>query len=197
MSLIVLILSHFFFNFFTFPSFDITRMEKVACRKASSQAKVLGTIVSIAGAFIVTLYKGPRITTIASPKVSLSHALRSSNSNWAVGGLFLTAEYILVPLWYIVQVDAKPPKTFEFYWTFGNLVEEIWICDVFADTNNERVPCGINRSLPLQFICELRSCHCGVNHWKRFNGLESRTRYCIGLRHVLGEKLPYNNAVNY
>ncbi|KAH9790549.1 WAT1-related protein [Citrus sinensis] len=90
---------------FTFVLAIIFRMEKVACRKASSQAKVLGTIVSIAGAFIVTLYKGPRITTIASPKVSLSHALRSSNSNWAVGGLFLTAEYILVPLWYIVQTQ--------------------------------------------------------------------------------------------
>ncbi|KAH9742049.1 WAT1-related protein [Citrus sinensis] len=90
---------------FTFVLAIIFRMEKVACRKASSQAKVLGTIVSVAGAFIVTLYKGPRITTIASPKVSLSHALRSSNSNWAVGGLFLTAEYILVPLWYIVQTQ--------------------------------------------------------------------------------------------
>ncbi|KAH9742052.1 WAT1-related protein [Citrus sinensis] len=89
---------------FTFVLTIIFRMEKVACRKASSQAKVLGTIVSIAGAFIVTLYRGPRITTIASPKVSLNHALRSSNSNWAVGGLFLTAEYILVPLWYIVQL---------------------------------------------------------------------------------------------
>ncbi|KAH9742054.1 WAT1-related protein [Citrus sinensis] len=73
---------------FTFVLTIIFRMEKVACRKASSQAKVLGTIVSIAGAFIV----------------SLNHALRSSNSNWAVGGLFLTAEYILVPLWYIVQL---------------------------------------------------------------------------------------------
>ncbi|KAH9742048.1 WAT1-related protein [Citrus sinensis] len=56
---------------FTFVLAIIFRMEKVACRKASSQAKVLGTIVSVAGAFIVTLYKGPRITTIASPKTQI------------------------------------------------------------------------------------------------------------------------------
>lgn len=120
--LIIFIHSHFL-NFSAFPSFGIKRMEKVACRKASSQAKVLGTMVSITGAFIVTLYKGPRITIISSPKVSLTHALHSSNSNWAIGGLFLTAEYILVPLWYIVQVNIKPTKTSNFTKLLGNLVE--------------------------------------------------------------------------
>lgn len=85
------------------------RMEKLACRKASSQAKVLGTFVSIAGAFLVTLYKGHPIFMLSSPTVPLAQPqpLHSSNSNWAIGGLFLTAEYILVPLWYIVQVGTE------------------------------------------------------------------------------------------
>lgn len=77
------------------------RMEKVAMRSSSSQAKVLGAIVSISGAFVVTLYKGPKIIPI--PSLSLHHP-QSSNSDRILGGLFLTTEYILVPMWYIVQV---------------------------------------------------------------------------------------------
>ncbi|KAJ4729168.1 WAT1-related protein [Melia azedarach] len=90
---------------FTFILAIVFRMEKLAFRKSSSQAKVLGTIVSIAGAFIVTLYKGPRIIIISSPSAPLNQTLHSANSNWAIGGLFLTAEYILIPLWYIVQTQ--------------------------------------------------------------------------------------------
>lgn len=81
------------------------RMENVAIRSSSSQAKVLGTIVSISGAFIVTLYLGPPIIIPHRPSLSLHQTLKSSDQNWAVGGLLLTAEYILVPMWYIVQVQ--------------------------------------------------------------------------------------------
>ena len=80
-------------------------MEKVVLKRHSSQAKVMGTIISIAGAFVVTLYKGPRIILSSAPTaLSLHHPLPSSHSNWVIGSLLLTAEYILVPLWYIVQV---------------------------------------------------------------------------------------------
>lgn len=85
------------------------RMEKVVLKSNSSQAKVMGTIISISGAFVVTFYKGPRIIFSSSPTISLSlhhnsQQLSSSDSNWVIGSLLLTAEYILVPLWYIVQV---------------------------------------------------------------------------------------------
>ncbi|KAJ0053628.1 hypothetical protein Pint_02658 [Pistacia integerrima] len=44
---------------------------------------------------------------VSLPSVPLTQPqpLHSSNSNWAIGGLILTAEYILVPLWYIVQTQ--------------------------------------------------------------------------------------------
>ncbi|KAK4846220.1 hypothetical protein QYF36_014471 [Acer negundo] len=90
---------------FTFILAILFRMEKVSSRKRSSQAKVLGTIVSIGGAFVVTLYKGPPIFIVSSsPSISFDQPLNSSDSNnWVIGGVFLTAEYILLPLWYIVQ----------------------------------------------------------------------------------------------
>ncbi|XP_027152926.1 WAT1-related protein At3g28050-like isoform X3 [Coffea eugenioides] len=78
-------------------------MEKLAFRSSSSRAKVLGTVLSISGAFVVTLYNGPRIklrNTIPIPQ-----HLHTAQSNWKLGGLFLTAEYILVPMWYIVQAQ--------------------------------------------------------------------------------------------
>ncbi|XP_030483785.2 WAT1-related protein At3g28050 [Cannabis sativa] len=100
---------------FTFILAIIFRMEKVALKSTSSQAKMLGTIVSIGGAFVATLYQGPPIIRAPYTNVSLHsyqnqssstlHDQNSSNSNWVIGGLLLTAEYILVPLWYIVQTQ--------------------------------------------------------------------------------------------
>ncbi|KAJ7970882.1 WAT1-related protein [Quillaja saponaria] len=92
---------------FTFLLALIFRMEKIALKSTSSQAKVLGTIVSISGAFVVSLYKGPPIIITQKPKPSfpLHQSLNSLDPTWAIGGLLLTAEYILVPLWYIVQVQ--------------------------------------------------------------------------------------------
>lgn len=80
-------------------------MEKLELRSSSTRAKVLGTIFSISGAFVVTLYRGPRITLTPTTSSRLARQLPNATpSNWALGGLFLTAEYILVPMWYIIQV---------------------------------------------------------------------------------------------
>ncbi|XP_057982834.1 WAT1-related protein At3g28050-like [Malania oleifera] len=87
---------------FTFILAILFRMEKVALRSSSSQAKIMGTIVSISGAFVVTLYKGPAIVISSSPSKSL-HSLASSQSNWVLGSLYLTTEYLLIPVWYIIQ----------------------------------------------------------------------------------------------
>ncbi|GLT35467.1 hypothetical protein SLA2020_141290 [Shorea laevis] len=42
-------------------------MEKIALKRASSKAKVIGTIVSITGACVVTLYQGPPIALESTP----------------------------------------------------------------------------------------------------------------------------------
>ncbi|PIN23556.1 hypothetical protein CDL12_03719 [Handroanthus impetiginosus] len=88
---------------FTFLLAIIFRMEKLAFSSTSSRAKVVGTIVSISGAFIVTFYKGPSINASPSSPVSLHQSLHSSQSNWMIGSLFLAVEYFLVPVWYIIQ----------------------------------------------------------------------------------------------
>ena len=82
----------------------LLRMEKVALKSRSSQAKILGTIVSISGAFIVTLYKGPPLLGFSSPSDSYLHLPVSQYSNWALGGLLLTVTCLSSATWKIFQV---------------------------------------------------------------------------------------------
>ncbi|XP_021293104.1 WAT1-related protein At3g28050-like isoform X2 [Herrania umbratica] len=78
------------------------RMEKLHLRSSSSQAKSLGTIVSIAGAFVVTFYKGPSIL-MSSSRASSSHQFLLQQSNWTFGGFLLAADCVFASAWLIVQ----------------------------------------------------------------------------------------------
>ncbi|CAK9161307.1 unnamed protein product [Ilex paraguariensis] len=79
-------------------------MEKLALRSLSSQAKIVGAIVSIAGALVVVLYQGPIVVRgSSSSSKSLYLALRSPQSNWIIGGALLTANCFVLSLWYIIQ----------------------------------------------------------------------------------------------
>ncbi|EOY00425.1 PREDICTED: WAT1-related protein At3g28050 isoform X2 [Theobroma cacao] len=78
------------------------RMEKLHLGSSSSQAKSLGTIVSIAGAFVVTFYKGPSIL-MSSSRASSSHQFLLQQSNWVFGGFLLAADCLFASAWLIVQ----------------------------------------------------------------------------------------------
>ena len=88
-------------------SFSLVRMEKLALKSSSSTAKIVGSAVSIAGALVVVLYKGPVILSnpFAAPtRLNLSHPLASSQPNWIMGGLCFFAQYLLNSFWYIILV---------------------------------------------------------------------------------------------
>lgn len=92
---------------FTFILAVIFRMEALDWRSSSSQAKTLGTIVSITGALVVTFYKGPPITKrLSLPNLS-NQLLFSSHSHWILGGLFLASDCFVSSLWYIVQASTQ------------------------------------------------------------------------------------------
>ncbi|KAF8039461.1 hypothetical protein BT93_B1867 [Corymbia citriodora subsp. variegata] len=92
---------------FTFILAVISRMEKVNWKSSSGQAKLVGTIASILGAFLVTLYKGPLILRSPSPSASVQSGrllfLLSRQLNWILGGFLLAAEAFLISSAYIVQ----------------------------------------------------------------------------------------------
>lgn len=91
---------------FTFILAILFRMERFGWRSFSFQAKITGTIVSVAGALIVIFYKGPAIILFLqkSPQL-LQGSLDSSQSNWAFGGLLLVSSHFLAALWYIIMAD--------------------------------------------------------------------------------------------
>ncbi|CAL1357976.1 unnamed protein product [Linum trigynum] len=125
---------------FTFLFAVICRMERVAIRRSSSQAKILGTIVAIAGAFVVTLYKGPPIFASESPsptKLNYQSSLLQSSTtttqeHWVLGGMCLTVKYILDPLWYIVVTQIMKEYPAEFTVIFFYNVIVCIITSVFA-----------------------------------------------------------------
>ena len=96
-----------FFSLSWIPK-QFERMEKVALRSSTTQAKIIGTIVSISGALVVVLYKGPKVFT--SLHWTSSSVLRqwplesSSESNWVIGGVLIAVAYLLYSFWYIIQV---------------------------------------------------------------------------------------------
>ncbi|GMI88805.1 hypothetical protein HRI_002549800 [Hibiscus trionum] len=69
---------------FTFILAILFRMEKVVWN-SSSKAKVMGTIISITGAFVVTLYKGPAIFKASKLSMSLHQPLNLSRTDSVSG----------------------------------------------------------------------------------------------------------------
>ncbi|KAL7171427.1 hypothetical protein ACSBR2_036141 [Camellia fascicularis] len=87
---------------FTFILALVTRMEKLDLKVQSSQAKSIGTILSITGAYIVVFYQGPPIL-FSRPLPNLHSFSVSVQSNWIVGGFLLATSSFLISLLYIVQ----------------------------------------------------------------------------------------------
>ncbi|KAJ1395781.1 EamA domain [Sesbania bispinosa] len=90
---------------FTFILAVVFRMEQLDWSSSSSLAKSLGTVVSIAGAFIVTLYKGPALLMGLSPENSSQQPVSSQDSNWILGGLFLAVDCVMASAYIIVQAS--------------------------------------------------------------------------------------------
>ncbi|CAH8323143.1 unnamed protein product [Eruca vesicaria subsp. sativa] len=76
---------------FAFTLAIVFRMERVRLRSSASQAKIIGTVVSISGAMVVVLYKGPKLLAA------------SNESSWILGGILLAAQYFLISVWLIIQ----------------------------------------------------------------------------------------------
>ncbi|XP_076897463.1 WAT1-related protein At3g28050-like [Bidens hawaiensis] len=98
---------------FTFLFAIIFRIEKFDIRKSTSQAKALGTIVAITGAFVMTLYQGPPLFNKILDHDLSRNLLSSPQSNWILGGLLITITCICSSSWNVFQtatVKEYPDK---------------------------------------------------------------------------------------
>ncbi|KAG5054133.1 hypothetical protein JHK85_006643 [Glycine max] len=80
----------------TFVMALVFRLEKVNLRKFHSVAKVIGTVITVSGAMVMTLYKGPAFQIIKGGGAMSQHSNSSSTSttepsdqHWIVGTVYL------------------------------------------------------------------------------------------------------------
>ncbi|XP_056690496.1 WAT1-related protein At3g28050-like [Spinacia oleracea] len=80
-------------------------MEILNLRAQSSILKLIGTVISISGAFVIIFYQGLPIIVFHSPtNPSLnSHVQHQTQPNWMVGGMFLSISCILVSFVYVTK----------------------------------------------------------------------------------------------
>ncbi|KAI4314303.1 hypothetical protein L6164_027225 [Bauhinia variegata] len=121
---------------FTFILALIFRMEAFNWRHSSSQVKVLGTIISISGALVITFYKGP---SILKPQYSSRNKLAvPSQLNWIYGALVCATEAFLASACYIYQahiIKKYPALMFVAFHQvfFGTILSSVF--SLFAVTN--------------------------------------------------------------
>ncbi|CAA2973583.1 WAT1-related At5g07050 [Olea europaea subsp. europaea] len=95
----------------TFVMAFIFRMEKVDIKKVIYQAKVVGTCVTVAGAMLMTLYKGPIVEMIWSKHVhprgsSVTSANETSDGDWFIGCILLIIATLAWASFFILQKVA-------------------------------------------------------------------------------------------
>lgn len=92
----------------TFVMAFLCRMEIVDIKKVRCQAKVIGTIVTVAGAMLMTLYKGPIIEMIWSKSIhpNASYTTNTSGSDdkdWLKGSILLILATLAWAALFILQ----------------------------------------------------------------------------------------------
>ncbi|CAK9158337.1 unnamed protein product [Ilex paraguariensis] len=88
----------------TFVIAVIFRLELVKIKERRSQAKVVGTLVTFAGALVMALYKGPIIDLFWTPKAShFVNSSESSGQHWVVGTLCILVGCLAWSAFFILQ----------------------------------------------------------------------------------------------
>ncbi|XVF82476.1 hypothetical protein PTKIN_Ptkin16aG0051700 [Pterospermum kingtungense] len=100
----------------TFIMAVMCRMEKIDVKKVRCQAKIVGTVVAVAGAMLMTLYKGPIVELFWSknihPKQSnATDTTASTDKDWVKGSIFLIIATLAWASLFVLQ--AKALKTYK------------------------------------------------------------------------------------
>ncbi|XVF41058.1 hypothetical protein PTKIN_Ptkin01aG0249400 [Pterospermum kingtungense] len=100
----------------TFIMAVMCRMEKIDVKKVRCQAKIVGTIVTVAGAMLMTLYKGPIVELFWSKNIhprQTSGTDTSSNTDkdWVKGSILLIFATLSWASLFVLQ--AKALKTYK------------------------------------------------------------------------------------
>ncbi|TYG45110.1 hypothetical protein ES288_D11G149100v1 [Gossypium darwinii] len=87
-----------------FPfAYFLERMEVVNVKNPRGMAKILGTLISLAGVTTITLYKGPAVQRLSAAIVHINRHSGSVHENWVKGPILTVASCITWAIWYILQ----------------------------------------------------------------------------------------------
>ncbi|XP_059632370.1 WAT1-related protein At5g07050-like [Cornus florida] len=86
----------------TFVMAVVLRLEVVDPGNPRGIAKILGTLVSLAGVTIMTLYKGPLMKNLWHPLIHIQ-GNAVNHENWLKGSILTVASCITWSIWYIMQ----------------------------------------------------------------------------------------------
>ncbi|KAE8713847.1 WAT1-related protein [Hibiscus syriacus] len=100
----------------TFIMAVMCRMEKIDVKKVRCQAKIVGTMVTVAGAMLMTLYKGPIVELFWSrnihPKQSFAdNTTGNTDKDWIKGSILLILATLAWASLFVLQ--AKALKTYK------------------------------------------------------------------------------------
>ncbi|KAF5465971.1 hypothetical protein F2P56_015933 [Juglans regia] len=87
----------------TFVIAVVLRLEVLDIRHPRGMAKVLGTLISLAGAMTMTLYKGSLVRNLWQPLIRIDQGSAATHENWLKGSLLTVASCITWSIWYIMQ----------------------------------------------------------------------------------------------
>ncbi|XP_074566571.1 WAT1-related protein At1g21890-like [Curcuma longa] len=91
----------------TFINALILRMEKVDVKKRHSQAKIIGTLVTVVGALVMILYKGPIVEFIWNKGRSHhTEAASQDQTHWLIGTFMLLFSCFCWSLFFILQANT-------------------------------------------------------------------------------------------
>ncbi|XP_061364367.1 WAT1-related protein At5g07050-like [Gastrolobium bilobum] len=96
----------------TFVMAILCRMEKINIKKLRCQAKVVGTIVTVAGAMLMTLYRGPIVEMVWAKhnhhhnETYAKSTTGSSDKDWFLGCLFLIIATLAWASLFVLQAKA-------------------------------------------------------------------------------------------
>ena len=85
-------------------------MEKLDLKKVRSQAKVIGTVLTVAGAMLMTLYKGNVVELVWTKHVhphyadTASTTTESADKEWVFGSILLIIATFAWASFFILQV---------------------------------------------------------------------------------------------
>ncbi|KAF5452699.1 hypothetical protein F2P56_027668 [Juglans regia] len=86
----------------TFVIAVVLRLEVLDLRNPRGMVKVLGTLISLAGAMTMTLYKGPVMRNLWRPPIHIQ-GNTATRENWLKGSLLTLASCLTWSIWYIMQ----------------------------------------------------------------------------------------------